>query len=92
MNRCSIYFLGFLIFTRYLRKFPQFDLVVIDEAGQSLEAQCWIPMLKGKRVVLAGDHLQLPPTIHSEEAAKQGLEVTLFEKIIKKFGEKYDLS
>lgn len=42
-----------------------FDVVIIDEASQALEAQCWIPLLTAKKVVLAGDHLQLPPTIKS---------------------------
>ncbi|KAH8676671.1 DNA helicase-like protein [Tricladium varicosporioides] len=42
-----------------------FDVVVIDEASQALEAQCWVPLLKASKVVLAGDHLQLPPTIKS---------------------------
>lgn len=57
-----------------------FDTLVIDEAGQALEAACWIPVLKAKKVVLAGDHLQLPPTIKSEEAAAAGLGHTLMEK------------
>lgn len=43
----------------------KFDVVVIDEASQALEAQCWVPLLTAKKVVLAGDHLQLPPTIKS---------------------------
>lgn len=43
----------------------QFDVVIIDEASQALEAQCWVPLLSAKKVVLAGDHLQLPPTIKS---------------------------
>ena len=47
-----------------------FDLIVLDEAAQALEAECWIPLLRGRRCVLAGDHLQLPPTIKSEEAAR----------------------
>ena len=42
-----------------------FDVVIIDEASQALEAQCWVPLLSAKKVVLAGDHLQLPPTIKS---------------------------
>ncbi len=58
----------------------KFQSVFIDEAAQSLEAACWIPILKSQRVILAGDHCQLPPTIKSNEAAKQGLAVTLFEK------------
>ncbi|MBL7846838.1 MAG: AAA family ATPase [Cyclobacteriaceae bacterium] len=56
----------------------------IDEAGQALEPACWIPLLRCERVVLAGDHQQLPPTIKSNEAAKEGLAVTLFEKGILK--------
>jgi ATP-dependent RNA/DNA helicase IGHMBP2 len=62
-----------------------FDLVVVDEAAQALEAACWIPLThcrEGGRVVLAGDHCQLPPTIKSKEAASKGLAVTLFERII----------
>ena len=58
----------------------KFKTVFIDEAAQSLEAACWIPILKSQRVILAGDHCQLPPTIKSNEAAKQGLAITLFEK------------
>ena len=42
-----------------------FDVVIIDEASQALEAQCWVALLGAKKVVLAGDHLQLPPTIKS---------------------------
>jgi ATP-dependent RNA/DNA helicase IGHMBP2 len=57
-----------------------FDTVVIDEAGQALEPACWIPILKAQKVILAGDHCQLPPTIKSAEAAKDGLSTTLLEK------------
>ena len=46
-------------------KDAEFDAVIIDEASQALEAQCWIPLLSAKKAVLAGDHLQLPPTIKS---------------------------
>ncbi len=63
----------------------KFKTVFIDEAGQALEPACWIPILKSQRVVLAGDHQQLPPTIKSQEAASQGLSKTLFEKGIEKF-------
>lgn len=63
------------IFRRYLPK-RVFDLVVIDECGQSLEVSCWIPILRGKRVVLAGDHKQLPPTIKGND--KSLLSYTLF--------------
>lgn len=60
----------------------KFDTVVIDEAGQALEPACWIPVLKANKVVLAGDHCQLPPTIKSAEAAKAGLTTTLMEKCV----------
>lgn len=60
----------------------RYETVVIDEAGQALEPACWIPILKAQKVVLAGDHCQLPPTIKSEAAAKGGLALTLFEKNI----------
>jgi ATP-dependent RNA/DNA helicase IGHMBP2 len=60
----------------------KFDTVVIDEAGQALEPACWIPILRAKKVVFAGDHCQLPPTIKSVEAAKAGLSRTLFEKCV----------
>lgn len=63
----------------------KFKTVFIDEAGQALEPACWIPLLKSHRVIFAGDHCQLPPTIKSKEAANQGLSMTLFEKGIKKF-------
>ncbi len=74
----------------------QFDVVIIDEASQALEAQCWIPLLSAKKVVLAGDHLQLPPTIKSldhntkakpdkdKDKTKGGgsLEITLFDRLL----------
>ncbi|MCF2444088.1 AAA domain-containing protein [Dyadobacter sp. CY345] len=60
----------------------KFDTVVIDEAGQALEPACWIPILKSQKVVLAGDHCQLSPTIKSGEAAKKGLATTLLEKCV----------
>ncbi|PSL06240.1 AAA domain-containing protein [Cecembia rubra] len=62
----------------------KFPIVFIDEAGQGLEAATWIPIQKSDRVVMAGDHFQLPPTIKSFEAAKSGLSETLFEKVIKR--------
>src|SRR6478735_2379593 len=65
----------------------KYETVVIDEAGQALEAACWIPLLKAKKLVMAGDHCQLPPTIKSQEAAKQGLAKTLMEKLVEKFPE-----
>lgn len=62
----------------------KFKTVFIDEAAQALEPACWIPLLRSERVVFAGDHQQLPPTIKSVDAAKNGLAITLFEKGIKR--------
>lgn len=59
-----------------------FKTVFIDEASQALEPAAWIAIRKSYRVVMAGDHLQLPPTVKSIKAAKEGLEKTLFEKAI----------
>ncbi len=59
-----------------------FPTLFIDEAAQALEAACWIAIRKADRVVLAGDHQQLPPTIKCYEAARQGLNETLLEKIV----------
>jgi predicted DNA helicase len=61
-----------------------FETVFIDEAAQALEPGCWIAIAKGERVVLAGDHHQLPPTVKSDKAAREGLRETLFEKCIKR--------
>ncbi|MEJ7643972.1 MAG: IGHMBP2 family helicase [Chryseolinea sp.] len=62
----------------------KFGTVFIDEAAQALEPACWIPILRSKRVIFAGDHQQLPPTIKSQEAARLGLSKTLFEKTIER--------
>src|SRR5690606_30912517 len=51
----------------YTVRHLRYHTVVIDEAGQALEPAAWIPVLKGSKVVLAGDHFQLPPTIKSDE-------------------------
>jgi DNA polymerase alpha-associated DNA helicase A len=73
-----------------------FDVVIIDEASQALEAQCWVPLLRANKVVLAGDHLQLPPTIKTlnsktKTKAKEPvegvikgmtLETTLFDRLL----------
>jgi superfamily I DNA and/or RNA helicase len=61
-----------------------FDTVFIDEAAQALEPGCWIPIAKGQRIILAGDHHQLPPTVKSEKAAREGLRETLFEKCVQR--------
>jgi ATP-dependent RNA/DNA helicase IGHMBP2 len=62
----------------------RYKTVFIDEAAQALEPSCWIPILRAERVILAGDHCQLPPTIKSIEAAREGLAQTLFEKCIQR--------
>ncbi|KAL3460814.1 AAA domain-containing protein [Aspergillus heterothallicus] len=81
-------------------KNQKFDVVVIDEASQALEAQCWISLLSAPKVVLAGDHLQLPPTVksalqttkgngESSEKAESGsttLEKTLFDRLLSMHG------
>ena len=59
-----------------------FGTVFIDEATQALEAACWAAILKADRVVFAGDHQQLPPTIKCVEAARGGLDKTLMQKIV----------
>ena len=60
----------------------KYNTLFIDEAAQALEAACWIPMRKVSRVVLAGDHCQLPPTVKSIAALKAGLGKTLMERIV----------
>ena len=60
----------------------RFGTLFIDEAAQALEAACWIAIRKADRVVLAGDHCQLPPTIKCYEAARGGLERTLMERVV----------
>lgn len=64
-----------------------FDLLVIDEATQATEPMTWIPMTRAKKVVMAGDHFQLPPTVKSKEAEQQGLGITLFERFYEILGE-----
>lgn len=61
----------------------KFGTLFIDEAAQALEAACWIPIRKADRVILAGDHCQLPPTVKAPEALRAGLGHTLMQTIIK---------
>jgi len=63
-----------------------FDLVAIDEACQTPEPACWIAIGRAKRIVLAGDHCQLPPTVLSLEASRKGLSVSLMERLVACFG------
>ncbi len=65
-----------------------FDIAVIDEACQSTEPGCWPVVLKADRLVLAGDHCQLPPTVLSDEAAKQGLALSMMERLVSTHGPK----
>lgn len=60
-----------------------FSTLFIDEAAQALEPACWVAILKTDRVVLSGDHQQLPPTIKCMEAARGGLDQTLMQKVVK---------
>lgn len=66
-----------------IRRLDTFDLVVIDEAGQAIEPSCWIPMLQGKRAILAGDQCQLAPVILSRKASEGGLGISLLERAAK---------
>ncbi|MES2836860.1 MAG: AAA domain-containing protein [Bacteroidota bacterium] len=66
---------------RYLKK-KHFETVFIDEAAQALEPATWIPISKANRVIMAGDHHQLAPTVKSKNAEAAGLAVTLFEKAV----------
>ena len=65
-----------------------FDMVVIDEACQSTEPGCWVPILKADKIVLAGDHKQLPPTVLSREAAVEGFALSLLERQVEIYGDK----
>lgn len=64
----------------------RFDLCVLDEAAQSTEPGSWIPLLRCDRLILAGDPYQLPPTIVSPEAARQGYGVSLMERLMQQIG------
>lgn len=61
----------------------RFKTVFIDEAAQALEPMSWIPISRAERVIFAGDHLQLPPTVKSRKAEEGGLKYTLFERVVK---------
>ncbi len=63
----------------------QFKTVFIDEASQALEPASWIPLMRSQKVIMAGDHWQLPPTVKSKEAEKGGLADTIFERTIKAY-------
>lgn len=65
----------------------RFGLAVIDEACQSTEPGCWIPVLRADRVVLAGDHYQLPPTVLSKQAVREGFTTSMLERLIAIYGD-----
>ncbi|KAJ8762739.1 hypothetical protein K2173_012231 [Erythroxylum novogranatense] len=65
-----------------IRRLDTFDLVVVDEAAQAIEPSCWIPILQGKRCILAGDQYQLAPVILSRKALEGGLGVSLLERAV----------
>jgi ATP-dependent RNA/DNA helicase IGHMBP2 len=66
----------------YTIRNQEWNTVVIDEAGQALEPACWVSLVKANKVIFAGDHCQLAPTIKSDEAARKGLSRTLMEKCV----------
>lgn len=59
-----------------------FDVAIVDECAQSLEAAAWIPLAHARKCILAGDHQQLPATIISKSAAEQGLSISLIERVV----------
>jgi len=63
-------------------KHRTFDWCIMDEASQSVEPSAWIPIQYAKRIVLAGDHFQLPPTVISTEAARSGFNISLMERLL----------
>jgi ATP-dependent RNA/DNA helicase IGHMBP2 len=71
-----------------LKHLPEdhFHCVVIDECSQALEAACWIALPRAPKAILAGDHLQLPPTVISQKAEQGGFGMSLMERAVQKFG------
>ena len=65
----------------------RFDLAVIDEACQCTEPGAWVPVLRAERVVLAGDHCQLPPTVLSAQASREGFGTSLLERLAARYGD-----
>ncbi len=65
-----------------LMRDKEFTTLFIDEAAQALEPMSWIPITRSQRVIFAGDHFQLPPTVKSKKAEKEGLAETLFERCV----------
>ncbi|HEY1038753.1 MAG TPA: AAA domain-containing protein, partial [Bacteroidia bacterium] len=69
--------------SRFMRE-KRFKTLFFDEASQALEPMTWIPLLKCQRIILAGDHFQLPPVVKSREAEQGGLKITMLEKCMQK--------
>ncbi|HLD50645.1 MAG TPA: AAA domain-containing protein, partial [bacterium] len=65
------------------------DLLVMDEASQATEPSAWIPISRAQKIVMAGDHFQLPPTVISKKAEEMGLAKTLFERLHRLTGEEW---
>ena len=65
----------------------KFDWVVLDEACQTTEPASWIPLMRGERILLAGDHCQLPPTVVSKDAGQEGLARSMMERLVETYGE-----
>eukprot|EP00760_Papus_ankaliazontas_P023141 PhM_4_TR1951/c0_g1_i1/m.40087/K19036/IGHMBP2; ATP-dependent RNA/DNA helicase IGHMBP2 len=87
-KQCNLFACTVNSASSYLLDNEAFDVVIIDEAAQSTHAECWIAMLRAKKVILAGDPYQLPPTVLSENPA---LESTVFEALIKKYDDNVSL-
>jgi predicted DNA helicase len=83
IKSCHLIFASCVGASSSLLRDSSFDLVIIDEAAQAREAECWIPIQLGKRVVLAGDPNQLPPTIKSQVATSGGLAISLLERLMR---------
>jgi len=64
----------------------KFDWVVLDEACQTTEPASWIPLMRGERILLAGDHCQLPPTVVSKDAGQEGLARSMMERLVETYG------
>lgn len=69
-----------------LKKY-NFDLLIMDESTQAMETSALIPLIKVNKVIFAGDHKQLPPTILSQKALKKGFDVSIFERLMNEIGE-----
>ncbi len=74
-------------FNEDLLENKSFDMLIIDEACQSTEPGCWVPILKADKIVLAGDHQQLPPTVLSRAAAKEGFALSLLQRQLDIYGD-----